>query len=817
MVFSHIPFPVWWLRRATCCGLLLLLALGAEAQVTAIRGLVLDAVTGEPLPFVPVAFQGSYVGTVTDDAGRFSFTSNRGDTVLVCRYTGYRPVQVSVKLGQVNEVELRLQPEPREIEAVVVHRDEGPAYRLLDSVLAHKARNRLEHLLRYQCEVYTRQQVEFKTAGLLDKKEVQGSPKLASMLDSTYAAGAAYMPVLISETLSGYYYRHSPRLEREVVHSSRISGIDQPTWSQFLGKYYFDFDIYDNTLKLVNVAIPTPLHDRARLFYHYYLVDSVPQHGRATYQLSFRPRESSTPSLYGQLSIDSATYAVQSFAAQMPVRANVNYITSLALQGSYSCHYDSVWLPDSMQTTLGLAPLLLRKYVVYSLFDLSSPTPKAIARATTPVLLSDTVDALPDSLWARLRPRPLRRREQLAYHLTDSVMRAPGSRIIHWLYQFCTSFYIPAGYVDIGPVTQLYSYNAIEGHRFRLGLRTSDKLSEHFYVGGYAAYGLGDRAWKWGGMTGVLLSKSPWRALDFAYYHDYRPLGSAQEYLAYDDVFQLLTRRGRAAYLAMRDMFHLSAYVECIQGLDVWTETAWCRIAASPRLPLLVPGGDTVRHITDAWLALGVKWQKNVQYIILNRQRVPTLTPYPAIAFSVAGACRGVAGASQSYLKLHASVDYKLSLSQLGYAKMRLAGGAYFGQLPLPLQELHAGSGSYILSPQAFNMMSYLEFVSDRWVELHVYHHFMGVLFNRIPGIRRLSPRGVIGAKVLYGWATPANRRLVPAQLEVKEFGGVPYVEASVGVENIFQLLRVDLVWRATHESDWKKSLGVRGGIFLQF
>lgn len=787
------------------------------AQTTTIRGRVLDAVTGEPLPFVPVAFQGSYVGTVTDDAGRFSFTSNRGDTVLVCRYTGYRPVQVSVKLGQVNEVELRLQPESREIEAVVVHRDEGPAYRLLDSVLAHKARNRPSHLPHYQCDIYTKQQIEFNTKGLITDEQVQANAELASMLDSNHTAGAAYIPVLISETLSQFYYRQSPKLHREVIQASHISGLDEPSWSQFLGKYYFDFDLYDNNLELVNVAIPTPLNDNARLFYRYYLVDSVPQHGRATYQLSFRPRESSTPSLYGQLSIDSVTYAVQSFTAQMPVRANVNYITSLALQGSYSCHYDSVWLPDSMQTTLGLAPLLLRKYVVYSLFDLSSPTPKAIARATTPVLLSDTVDALPDSLWARLRPRPLRRREQLAYRLTDSAMRAPGSRIFHWLYQFCTSFYIPAGYVDIGPVTQLYSYNAIEGHRFRLGLRTSDKLSGHFYVGGYAAYGTGDRAFKWGGMTGVLFSKSPWRALDFEYYHDYRLLGSASENLAYDDIFQFLTSRGQSRYLAMLDVFRLSTYVECIQGLDVWAETSWRKIHASAALPLLVPGGDTVQHIVDASLSLGIQWQKDVQYIILNRQRLPTLTPYPAISFSVSGAHKGVAMADHTYLKLYSSIDYKLQLRQLGYSKMSLSGGIFFGELPLPLQELHSGSGSYILSPNSFNMMSYLEFVSDRWVQFTIYHHFMGILFNRIPGIKRLSPRGVIGAKLLYGHSTLANRRLIPLELEVKEFGHIPYVEASVGIENIFQLLRVDLVWRATHEPDWKKSLGVRGGIFVQF
>jgi hypothetical protein len=51
----------------------------------------------------------------------------------------------------------------------------------------------------------------------------------------------------------------------------------------------------------------------------------------------------------------------------------------------------------------------------------------------------------------------------------------------------------------------------------------------------------------------------------------------------------------------------------------------------------------------------------------------------------------------------------------------------------------------------------------------------------------------------------------------VKRFGNIPYIESSVGIENIFKALRVDLVWRMTHQLPGVSPLGIRARISLNF
>jgi hypothetical protein len=59
-------------RGVTAVFLLLLSGLAA-AQTTKVSGLVTDAKTGEPLPFVNIAFINSRIGTTTDFDGKYSF------------------------------------------------------------------------------------------------------------------------------------------------------------------------------------------------------------------------------------------------------------------------------------------------------------------------------------------------------------------------------------------------------------------------------------------------------------------------------------------------------------------------------------------------------------------------------------------------------------------------------------------------------------------------------------------------------------------------------------------------------------------------
>ena len=111
-----------------------------------------------------------------------------------------------------------------------------------------------------------------------------------------------------------------------------------------------------------------------------------------------------------------------------------------------------------------------------------------------------------------------------------------------------------------------------------------------------------------------------------------------------------------------------------------------------------------------------------------------------------------------------------------------------------------------------FNMINNMEFMSDRFVSLSVQWDLSGKLFNRIPLLKHLKWREVIGFKTLYGDLTDKNNpyKQAPgatcssslrATALPRDFamGKTPYMELNVGVHNIFKFLRVDYVRRLNY------------------
>jgi hypothetical protein len=125
--------------------------------------------------------------------------------------------------------------------------------------------------------------------------------------------------------------------------------------------------------------------------------------------------------------------------------------------------------------------------------------------------------------------------------------------------------------------------------------------------------------------------------------------------------------------------------------------------------------------------------------------------------------------------------------------------------------------------------MNYLEFVSDRYVSLWIDYSANGFFLNKIPLLRRLKLREVATIKALYGELSSQNNPAKHAdllKLPVQDNGvpmtysldGTPYIEGSVGIANIFKILRIDFVKRFTHldnpdVSEW----GIRAKLDLDF
>jgi hypothetical protein len=178
---------------------------------------------------------------------------------------------------------------------------------------------------------------------------------------------------------------------------------------------------------------------------------------------------------------------------------------------------------------------------------------------------------------------------------------------------------------------------------------------------------------------------------------------------------------------------------------------------------------------------------------------------------------KGIAGSMYNYQKLEFQLEHYTQLGALGRLRYGTSMGCVFGSTAFPFLKVHEGNQSYWLLLTAYNKMNFLEFISDKYASAFVENHWEGLFFNKIPGINKLNLRFVSTARVLYGSLSSRHTDNVIIPDYVKSFGEVPYVECSAGLENVFKVLRVDFVWRATHNVPGTSPFGVRGRISFNF
>jgi len=136
--------------------------------------------------------------------------------------------------------------------------------------------------------------------------------------------------------------------------------------------------------------------------------------------------------------------------------------------------------------------------------------------------------------------------------------------------------------------------------------------------------------------------------------------------------------------------------------------------------------------------------------------------------------------------------------------------GYVFGVAGYPFLKVHEANQSYWLMTNAFNKLNFFEFVSDRYVGGFIENHWEGLFFDRIPLINKLKLRLVSSARITYGAISERHFAEMERPADTRQFGKTPYAEASIGIENILKVIRIDVVWRLTHLDPGMSPVGVR-------
>ena len=788
----------------------------ATAQTTRITGTVTDASTGEAIPFANISFIDSRVSTNSDFDGHYVLDTYYATDSIRAVSVGYEPFQAKVKRDAQQVIDIRLKPMTAQLENVVITYTGNPAFPILRRLVANKPVNNREKLAAYEYEAYNKVEFDLNniTEDFKQKKLFKDFAFIFDHVDTT--GGKAFLPIFMTETLSEVYYRQQPRTRREVVRGTKVSGLENTSISQFMGDMYQNVNIYDNFLVIFGKNFVSPIADGGRAYYHYYLLDSNWVGNNWCYQISFQPKRVQELAFTGTMWVNDTSYAVKHIEATIATGANLNFVQGFKVEQEYAEVEPEVWMlvKDRLMVDLNIVNdhgkdpkhpvqgFYGRRTASYRNFVINKPKEPGFYAGADEVVMD--IDPLSEgaAYWDENRHENLSSQEATIYHMVDTMKTIPRFRTYVDIVTTVVTGYYTKGKVDLGPYFTTYSFNPVEGNRFRIGGRTSSNFSKRSELNGYLAYGTRDGRFKFGLGGKTFVSKQSRQIVELGYKQDLEQLGESVNAFRQDNILSSVFRRTPNTKLTLVEETKASYHREWFTGLDNTLMLRYRTLQPLGDLRYERPaaGGEpstVLNSIQTAEIALNTRFAYREKYVSGDFARVSLGTRYPTVELHLATGLPSMAQSEYGYTKAVAHLYQRLQLGAFGWMRVNAEAGRIWGDLPFPLLILHSGNETFYYDDLAFNTMNYFEFISDRYAQLFLEHHFEGLFLNRIPLMRRLKWREVLTFKAVAGELDKARTErellLLPGMYAL-DHG--PFLEVAAGVENILKVLRVDGVWR---------------------
>ncbi len=798
--------------------LVLLFTANGFSQKTIVSGKVIDAMTKETLPFSPVMFVGTKSGSQTDLDGNYRIETYYSSDSLKVMVLGYVAQTKKVKQGITSVVNFELVPSTNTTAEVTIRPDDlpNPAIALMKNVLRNKKINNREKLDAYEYEAYNK--VEFDLNNISERFQSRKIFKPFAFVfegvDTTQAK--PYLPVFMTESLSDFYFKRNPKLSKEVVKATKVSGVENESINQFLGDMYQNVNVYDNELVIFSKSFTSPISAYCLGFYDYDLIDSAWIDNKWCYKLQFFPRRKAELLFFGEMWINDTTYAVKSIDATIAEGANINWIKNFQVKQEYNEVEKEVWMltHDELLVDFNLTEKDLgvygRKSSSYKKFVINKERPEELYKGITDIEVKEDASDHDDAFWKEARHIELTAKEERIYHMVDTLKNLPQFVTVANIMNLFVNGYKVIGNFELGPYYTLYSFNPIEGNRVRFGGRTSNEFSKNIMLEGYGAYGFRDERFKYGGGFTYIMSKNPRMAISGFAKRDMEQLGQGTGAFRQDNVLSSLFRRNPANKLT--DVTEVSGYFE-----REWLYGLSNKLIFKHRV--LKPAGSNYKYVR---FKPELNEQQQVSYLITTEaslytrfaykekfvygefERISLGTTYPTLELQYGYGIPNLMGAQFEYHKVIARLSDKMRFGPFGYMRLSVEGGKIIGNLPYPLLMMHQGNETFFYDEGSYNTMNYFEFVSDEWLSVWASYHAEGLILNKLPLMRRLKWREVASAKAVVGGYDKKNDLILSRDFNYDGIADIqtlrkPFIEAAVGVENIFKILRIDFIWRLTY------------------
>lgn len=839
--------------------------------ITSASGIVKDSITGEPLSYVSVLFEHSTIGTMTDDHGAFSLQNDKGLTTLAVASLGYDTKTVHLKAGQKNDgLVVRLRPTSFEIAEVVVKpkkekysKKDNPAVELIKKVIEHKNDNRIEAKDEYQTEVYEKLSMSLDDFNPnLDKNKFLKKFKfIKNYLDTSEFNGKPILTLSVRETLSDVYYRKHPKSEKTITKAKRQQGIDKTLddgggITSNLEEIFKGVNIFDNNINILLNRFVSPLSSTlATSYYKYYIMDTVMVGGDKCVDLAFVPVNSQSYGFTGRLYITlDGDYAVKKFVLDTPANINLNWVDKLRIEQEFKRMPDSTWVLSNENTYVnfylvkGAQQLYAHQLRNFDKYDFEVQQADSVFGLLGATHILPEATARTDTFWVHNRHVPLKEKENALDDLLAQLRKVPAFNVIIKTAEILISGYIPTtadkdkSKFDFGPMNTTFSANHLEGFRMRVGGMTTANLSPHWFGSGYLAYGVNDRKWKYNAKLTYSVNKkayhpgeSPVNNISFIQEYDLFTPGQDFLFTSKDNIFVAWKVGEPVTQMQYIRKTMLQYEKEWLNGLSIntWVRNENNEAAGTLRYDRYNTDGTltNIKSYTTSEIGAQLRFAPGERAYNgrAGKGSVFNLSKdAPVFRVSHQLGLKNVLGGQYNYNHTQVSAEKRIWLSSFGHIDALVKGGKVWNRVPFPMLIYPNTNQSITIQPEAFNMMRAMEFISDEYVSFYFTYYLKGWILNRIPGVKWLRLREVISFSGFYGHLTDKNNPLLGTDagnaglFKLPEgttpIGSTPYLEASVGLENILKILRIDYYRRLTYldQPNIKKG-GIRVALRFSF
>ena len=780
-------------RKTILLSLLTLLTFTCNIKAQKVSGIVVDAQSGQGLPYVNVFYDGKGVGAMSDINGNFTVPYHKGWTQLSFSSVGFKKKIVTIS-GPMNGLTVKLDMDALVIKGVSVkgkrkkyNRKDNPAVELMRKVIEAKKDYDLRKSHDYfSYQKYVKRTLAFNdfTEKALNDEHFKKMPFLKNRVETSPETGKLILPISVDEVFSKRIYKKDGNVDKTIIEAKKNTGINEffttgDILTTLLEDVFSDIDIYKNNIHVLQKEFVSPLSSTQGIaFYRYFIADTLDIEGQRCCEVTFTPNNPQDSGFNGSLYIlTDGSYLVKKAVLNIPKNNDVNFVNDMLVTQNFQKlpTGEHVLIDDNMIVQINMVGYITKVHVKrnthYSDFSFNPIPDKQFKFSGNEKTLADAT-VKDKEFWESVRPVPLTEKESTMDDFLKEMMNIKGFKPILFVAKAFIENFVetstnpekPSKF-DIGPVNTIISKNFVDGYRLRLSGQTTANLNPHIFAKGYVAYGFKDKKVK--GMGEVTYSfnrkdylprEYPVNNLTFTYQYDDASPSDKFMPTDKDNVFTAFkwTKVNHMNYMRKYSLLYEREWGNGLRFTSQFKHEDTEPTAALFYQPL--DGNDAPsqdrslykRNLKNTEIMLGLHFQPGATYINTKQRRMTTNHDAPIFELQHSMGLKNIFGGEYNHNLTEAEIYKRFQLSTWGRIDTYLKGGVEWNKVPFPLLIMPAANLSYIKERETFALIDNMEFLNDRYVSLMTSWDMNGMIFNRIPILRKLKWREYIGVNMLW-------------------------------------------------------------------